>query len=237
MDLKCVHERVAKPILPNAASLEYNIINMNTELQLFVREALVQKKSRKDIREELKKAGWPKDEVDSTLGMFAESSFSVPVPKRKPYLSAREAFLHLVMFLTLYVSAIALGTILFQFINIWIPDPLRSYYGFESIRGALRMGTSSLVIAFPVFLWMSFLVKRAMKKDPEKRESKIRKWLTYATLFVAAGIIIGDLIGILNSLLGGEITARFFLKALVVGAISAAIFSYYLVDLRSVEKE
>ncbi|MCR4278461.1 MAG: DUF5671 domain-containing protein [bacterium] len=210
---------------------------MNIELKTFVRDALLKEIPRKQIQSQLTKAGWPKDEIKSAMDAYADVEFAVPVPLRKPYLSAREAFLHLVMFMALYISAIGLGTLLFQFINIWLPDPIQQYYMIDGIRQSLRMGTSSLIIAFPIFLWMTMLVRGAMKKDPEKRDSKIRRWLTYITLFVAAGIIIGDLIGLLNSLLGGELTLRFFLKALIVGGISSSIFGYYLTDLRSVEKE
>lgn len=210
---------------------------MNTDLKTFVHEALSKKTSHKEIRHVLEKAGWPDDEIRAALSAYADMAFAVPVPRRKPYLSAREAFLHLVMFLTLYISAIGFGTLLFQFVNLRFPDPLASYYSYESVRNLLRMGTSSLVIAFPVFLWVTSLVRAAMKKDPEKRDSKIRRWLTYITLFIAAGIIIGDLIGLLNNVLGGELTMRFFLKALTVGGIAGAIFGYYLMDLKKVEKE
>ena len=76
-----------------------------------------------------------------------------------------------------------------------------------------------------------------MKKDPEKRSSKVRKWLTYITLFIAAGIIIGDLITVVTGLLAGELTMRFILKALIVLVIAATIFGYYLWSLRQEEKE
>ncbi len=102
---------------------------------------------------------------------------------------------------------------------------------------AIRWSTSAVVIAYPVFIWVSWLLGRAMKKDPEKRGSKIRKWLTYITLFIAAGIIIGDLITLVFNALGGELTARFVLKVLVVGGIAGLIFGYYLWDLRKEEKE
>jgi uncharacterized membrane protein len=75
-----------------------------------------------------------------------------------------------------------------------------------------------------------------MKKDADKRASKIRKWLTYLTLFIAAGIIIGDLIALVFNLLAGDLTLRFLLKVLVVGGISGTIFGYYLSELRKDEK-
>ena len=74
--------------------------------------------------------------------------------------------------------------------------------------------------------------ERAVRRDPTKRASKIRRWLTYLTLFVAAGILIGDAIALVNGVLGGELTIRFMLKVVTIAVIAGAIFGYYLRDLR-----
>ncbi|TAK05655.1 hypothetical protein EPO33_00715 [Patescibacteria group bacterium] len=210
---------------------------MPNELQSFVRDALLKGATREQIRDTLGKAGWNADEVKNALSAYADVTFPVPVPRRKPYLSAREAFLYLVLFLTLYISSFSFGTLLFQFINRWLPDPLVGDYVYDNSLQAIRWSTASLIIAFPVFLWLSRMLNRAIAKDPEKRGSKVRKWLTYLTLFVAAGIIIGDLITLVFNVLGGELTLRFVLKVLVVGGIAGTIFGYYLWDLRQEEKE
>jgi hypothetical protein len=59
--------------------------------------------------------------------------------------------------------------------------------------------------------------------------------LTYITLFVAAGVLIGDLISLVFNFLGGELTVRFVLKVLTVGVIAGTIFGHYLWDLRKEE--
>ena len=76
-----------------------------------------------------------------------------------------------------------------------------------------------------------------MARSPAKRLSAVRRWLTYVTLFLAATVLIGDLITLVYNLLGGELSLRFVLKVLVVGTIAGAIFGYYLRDLRREEKE
>jgi hypothetical protein len=198
----------------------------------FVREALIKGASRQDIQKALLKAGWQQDEVANALDSFADIPFVVPVPKRKPYVSAQEAFMYLVLFLTLYISAISQGTLLFQFINRWLPDPLLNDYSRLASLGFIRQATASLIIAYPIFLAMTISLRRAIKRDPEKRSSKIRKWLTYITLFIAAGVIIGDLITLVMSFLNGDMTLRFILKVLTVGGIASTIFGYYLWDLK-----
>lgn len=210
---------------------------MNNDLQLFVKEGLEKGLSREKLAKALGSAGWPEDEVKTALDAYAEVDFPIAVPKRKPYLSAREAFMYLVMFLTLYISAISLGTILFQFVNRWLPDAVEYSYLYDSTTSIIRSATAALIITFPVFYWMSRTLRRAIARDPEKRASKVRKWLTYVTLFVAAGVIIGDLITLVSYFLSGEITTRFMLKVLIVLAISGSIFGYYLWDLRGEEKE
>src|SRR2546428_8408636 len=90
---------------------------VNAELQHFVREALARGIPRAEIRAQLGGAGWRPEEVDAALGAWAEASFAIPVPRRHPSLSAREAFLYLVMFSTLYVAAFNAGRVLFGVIE------------------------------------------------------------------------------------------------------------------------
>lgn len=207
---------------------------MSYDIHDFVRAALERNQSRESIKKALLKAQWQADEIDAALRMYADVDFPIPVPRRKPYLSAREAFMYLVLFFCLYITAFSFGTLLFQFINRWIVDPLRSYSG--SLE-AIRMAVASLIIAFPIFLWLSYRMRRSIAKQPEKKSSKVRKWLTYITLFIAAAVIIGDLISLLFNLLSGELTIRFALKVLAVLLIAGSIFGYYLWDFRREERE
>ena len=93
------------------------------------------------------------------------------------------------------------------------------------------------MVAFPIFLLVARSLARAAGRDPERRGSKVRKWLTYLTLFVASAVVTGDLITLLYNVLGGEITTRFLLKTLTVAVIAGGIFGYYLWDLRGEEQE
>lgn len=207
---------------------------MASELNAFVKEALQKGLPRPQIAEALGKAGWAEDEIKSSLDSYADFDFPVPVPKRRPYLSAREAFVYLLLFLTLYISSYSLGALLFSYVNRWFPDPLNPYeWNVSAVRGFL----AALIVASPIYLSLTVYLTRGIRRRPERKHSKIRKWLTYVTLFVAAGVIIGDLIALLNGFLQGELTLRFVLKVAVVFAIAATIFGYYLWDLRKEEKD
>jgi len=162
----------------------------------------------------------------------------VPVPRRRPYLSARETFFYLVLFVTLYLTAFNVGTVLFQLVDRAVTGgsgalPHVQRFSADATRGAV----AAIVIAFPIFLFMSWLIGRSVARDPEKRASKVRKWLTYITLFVSACVIIGDLTFLVTQVLSGELAARVGLKVLVVFLIAGAVFVHYLSDLRREEEK
>jgi len=209
----------------------------NEDLTTFVREALSRGESRERIRAVLLEAGWTADEVRSALLSFAEVSFPIVVPRPRPSMSAREAFEYLVLFGTLYFAAYSLGRLLFQFINLAFPDPLWQLGQTEAIRRAMRWSIASLVVSTPVFLRTAWTNSRAVAASPVKRASPVRRWLTYLTLAIAAGVLIGDATSLLYSFLGGEATPRFLLKSATIGVIAAAAFIYYLSDLRRDETE
>lgn len=206
------------------------------ELEAFVKEALTGGSAREDIEAAMLAAGWSREQARSALGAYAPVDFPVPVPRPRPYLSAREAFLYLVLFSSLYLSAYNLGSLFFDFIDRAFPDPADQSYGVWSFD-SMRWSVASLIIAFPTFMFLSRLIAKELARNPVKRLSTIRRWLTYLTLFIAAGFLTGDLITLVYKLLGGELTVRFVLKVLVVAAIAGATFGYYLWDLRREERE
>ncbi len=147
--------------------------------------------------------------------------------------SPKDVFMHLLTIITLYVSAVSFGALLFQAINILIPDVLEySVYARESALQGIRWAIASLVIVFPVYIGTTWMLNKSYVAEPEKRNLRIRKWLTYFTLFAAATIIIGDLVTLIYNLLGGDLTLRFILKVVVVLFIAGSVFYYYLWDLR-----
>jgi len=155
-----------------------------------------------------------------------EQEFQATVKRNIP----RDLFLHLLAIVTLYWSAVSFTTLLWQFINNFFPDVLNTNY--LGITELIRFGVSSLIIVFPVFILDSWYLNKIYRRESVVRESKIRKWLIYLTLFVAALVIIGDLVGTINMLLGGEVTIRFILKALSVLLVAGFVFGYYLDDVR-----
>jgi len=206
------------------------------DLDVFVREALAKGAGREAIENALAAAGWPAAQARSALNGYADVEFPVPVPKPRPYLSAREAFLYLVLFATLYLTAYHLGSLLFDLINRAFPDPAMTDFG-RQVGRSMRWSIASVIIAFPVFVYVARHLGRELARNPVKRLSAVRRWLTYLTLFLAATVLIGDMITLVYNVLGGELGIRFVLKVLVVAVIAGTIFGYYLWDMRREERE
>lgn len=199
-------------------------------LNKFVAEALHSGISRERIKETLLQAKWSPDQIDGAMQIWSDIDFPIPIPKPRAQFSARDAAMYLVMFAMLYLSVFHFGSIIFQIIDRVLPDALD--YSSRRYGSAVRFSTASLIVAFPVFMFLATRIHKNLIKDPAQRSSGVRKWLTYLTLAIAGCVIVGDLIALLYNLLMGELSMRFFLKALTVGAISGAVFYYYLTCMR-----
>lgn len=208
---------------------------MSDELRGFVRDALSRNVSREKITAALKKGRWRDEEIRAALDAYVDDAEAgAPVPRRKPSLSASEAFQYLTIFLCLYICAFAAGTLLFNLADAAFPNPAEPWQTWQP--SSVRMAIASLVVAFPVYVWMTVSASQAMRADPAKRDSPVRKWLTYLTLFITGGVAIGDLITLLYNLLEGDLPLRFACKVLAVLILAGGIFLGYFRGLRNDER-
>ena len=148
------------------------------------------------------------------------------VPKSGP----KDVFYHLLAIATLYMSAVSFIALVFQLINTQWPDSL-SYSG--GSEASIRWSASILIVAFPVYLLMNWLIGKDVEAEPLRREIRVRKWLDYLTLFISAVTVIGDVIALIYNFLGGELSIRFYLNVLAVLVTAGLIFLYYLKDTRN----
>ena len=111
----------------------------------------------------------------------------------RPKASPKDVFLHLLSIITLYGSVGGFLALLFQLIDVFFLD-LLSYTNKDVAYSSIRFAVASLVIVFPVYVWVMRFLEKLYITQPEKREMRIRKWLVYFTLFAAGLIIMGDLV-------------------------------------------
>ncbi len=150
----------------------------------------------------------------------------------------RDVFLYLLAIITLIAVAVSFGIIVFQIINVYIPDFVSDPYStMSSYLTTMRSSLAAIAIFLPVFLWVSWFLRKDITKFPEKKELKIRKWLLYLTLFITALVIIGDLVTLLQSFLEGELSQRFVLKIVSILFIAGSIFIHYLSELKDDDKK
>jgi len=184
------------------------------------------------IRVLLLSAGWKEKDVAQAL---AAEGLDIPVPEPAGGGSARDTFLYLLIFTSLYTVVISLVMLLFEYVDIIFIDAATrawdysSDYQLSSIRWLLAV----LMVASPPFFWLSRLTLREIARNPEKARSAVRRWLTYLTLFVSAVTIFSDLMALLYSFIEGELSTRFVVKVVVLFAVTGFAFLYYLLSLRT----
>ncbi|MDD4830929.1 MAG: DUF5671 domain-containing protein [Candidatus Pacebacteria bacterium] len=149
-----------------------------------------------------------------------------------PKETAKDLFLHLLSAATLYLSVIGFITLWWQYINFLFPDKLHIQGTGTAVYEPLLWANSILVVTFPVYVLVSWIIGRDFKKNPLKREAGVRKWLWYITLFISAMTIIIDLVTLVFNFLKGDLTTQFFLKLIVILIVAGAVFGYYLWDLK-----
>ena len=198
--------------------------------------------SKAEIREELLAVGWSEEEAEAAYrdGLVA---LGIPLPSAggRPSLvgkaSAVDVVVNFFTFILLCIVATALGTLYFQVINKHFPDRLAAISGVgEWIRtSTIHYAIASLVIAFPLYFVAIRIWFQKFSEDEGRVESRLTKWLTYLVLLVASVIIVGDFITVLYKLFQGEVTARFFLKALTILVVAGMIFGFYYLERRKIQ--
>ncbi len=147
-------------------------------------------------------------------------------------IKALDVFVYLGIFITLVVSVTNLLQIIFAAVNRKFVD-LLDYQGVMDVYNSdVRFAIASLVVVYPIYVGLSWFVAKDIVKNPYKRDLKIRKIMIYVALFVTLCTLVGTLVSIIYTYLGGELSVRFGLKAVAVFAVALTVFGYYLFSLR-----
>jgi hypothetical protein len=147
-------------------------------------------------------------------------------------ITAKDFFLHVAVIILLYTGTVALLNILFRVINVAFPQINQYGYGYYGST-SISLPVATLIVVFPLFLFLANVLRKGYAEDPGQKEYPVRKWLIYITLFLAGGVLAGDLITLIYYFLDGqEMTTAFLLKVLSVLVVTGAIFGYYLDDLK-----
>ncbi len=144
--------------------------------------------------------------------------------------SPKDFFLNLGATILLYSVVINILNLLFSIIDKAIPDP--AYYSYYSNSDSIRWAIASLIIIYPFFIYITRVLNKSTEIEPEKINLGIRKWLSYLTIFIVGIAITVDIVILLNTFLGGELTLRFFLKIISLFLVLLITLKYYLLSLK-----
>ena len=144
-----------------------------------------------------------------------------------PKTTPKDFFLHLAATVVLYSAVIALLDLAFSIINYALPDALANYF----VPSSTVWPMSMLIVLVPILYVVEWAINRDIAKVPEKKDIWVRRWRIYLTLFLTIARISGDLIALINTILNGEITARFIYKVLIILLVSSAVGKYYFFSI------
>ena len=209
-------------------------------LTKFIERASEAGVSRERIGQALEDAGWRPAQVRSAMQAYADAGLPVAVPRPAISATARELFLYLMLFSSLHVTVLSLGTILYQLINIALPDTADFYGGgyfamVGNVESKLRSGLSGLAIFLPAYLWLDRKIEGLKKSDPGQGGSGVRRKLTFLTLYLTLLVLMFDATSFVSYWLNGELDLRVLLKCLVVAGLAALVLGRYLYEMSADE--
>jgi hypothetical protein len=205
---------------------------IDERLLSFVRAAKAKGVADDSLVAMLRQNGWQERRVYAALSTYYAETLGVAVPARGSSADwARDAFLYLISFITLgawVYSLVHLGDAL---VDHSLPSMPRTYY-YSTFAGSVSGYLATIILAFPIQIWVNVLIAREVQRRPEALESPVRKWLTYVALVAAALVLLADGIWFVSDFITGELTLSFLLKSLVLVVLTGGVFWYYLGSIR-----
>lgn len=200
------------------------------------------------ISNNLEKAGWSKELIEKAV--FLRQNPDIPVPdsieltedsnskkaqkiiQNSVDLNLWDAFEHVLMFISLFVFAIALLFLLNRFVDIFFPNPIdlqNEYYMSSSwYDESVKVPLSTIIVSFPLFFFMFIRIQKRTHENPLLRKMLLRKILIYITLIVTFITLLYNVITIIFNLLNGDLTTNFILHFLVTVSICSFVFGYFV---------
>lgn len=197
---------------------------MSESLQAFIRHAREKGLDHATIRTLLLAAGWKEKEIAANI---AHEGLDLPVPEPAGAHSARDAFLYLLLFTSLYITITSVIVLLYTYLDYLYPDPGWSDWSADLALDTIRYAIAAVLVSFPLFVLLTIFLDHMRAASTDGQMHPTRRWLVYLTLFLAATVSLCDVITLLFYFLDGSLTTRFVLKAIVLLVVFQIVLSYY----------
>jgi hypothetical protein len=213
---------------------------MSNILAEFIKDASKAGKTREEINNILRSAGWPEDQLQSYWAKYHDAPFPIPVPKPALYASPRLTTLNLFYFIVLYISIYSIVSIIFTFLDYHLPDGLGRntglFYSHQPLAETIRSYLSAVLVCVPLVVISHTLLKKSMAAAGQFIPA-MRLKLLNLTLLLAAIVMLCNFIGFVYYFLSGELSLRFIIKVVVLSALSAGLYFYFKPEMSANEQK
>src|SRR5579863_2374117 len=139
---------------------------MSQILTDFVKDAFRAGKSRAETHAVLKEAGWTDEQLNGVWKEYYDKPFPVPIPRPRAYVSPRYTALNLFFFLLLLLTIWAGDSIIFTFLDYYLPDGLGRRQGLFYMPGrqigeALHGHLATVQVCVPLMVVTNNMIARA----------------------------------------------------------------------------
>lgn len=234
-------------------------------LREYIQKARAQNMTDQDIFQSLATQGWDIQSINNALYTNSSSSglrppmppLTAPAPgissppQNKPALdpgATWDAFEHVLMFISLYVTVFSLGYLLHYLVDRWIPaiavttniyDSLRggtlivptTHYGTSIVPTSIVYAEAAIIVVLPIFAILFHNITKRTVLKPQIRHLSARRALIYITLLITFLVLLQQLISSVYSFLSGNVSMNMLLHLLVNVSIAGVIFSYYIAQV------
>src|SRR4030081_3886133 len=101
----------------------------------------------------------------------------------KPRTTPKDFFLWAGAMVALYISVFSFLGLVFDYINYAFPNPLQTYY-VDPYQSGISYEMASLIVMFPLFFVLMWIIHRDIVRDTSRREIWVRRWALMLTLFL-----------------------------------------------------
>lgn len=198
------------------------------QLSDFVREALARGQDGARIRIVLGQAGWTPAEIEQALSAWQPGGDLPPVPRPRPYVSAREAMLYALLMIALVLVCFHVLRLGFLVIDGAIPD--------LADRGpanlwSMRFSIAAIIAFLPLFVALDYRMAQRVGGGGQRRRSQARRIFASITVLAAALVLLGDAVSVIHAFLSGDLTPRLAAKCALVAVMGLLVAACYREDL------
>lgn len=194
----------------------------------FVRGAMAGRHDPARIRAALHGAGWSASEIDAALSSWHQEGDLPPVPRPRPYVSAREAMLYALLMIALVLVCYHVVRLGFHVIDRMLPDPAETG---GPDRWTMRFSIAAIIAFLPLFVVLDHRMARRLDDRGQRRRSQARRVFASITVLAAAVVLLGDAVSMIYAFLSGDLTPRLAAKCALVALMGALVAACYREDL------